>query len=531
MQKVSQTARAPFELRGYQVDALAAIQHAERRGVRRQLLALPTGTGKTIVFAELIRRRAGRALVLVHRDELVTQAVDKLGMTGVDAVGVVKAERNDLDAPVIVGSIQTISRPNRLAELPAAFSTVVLDEAHHATAETHRRVLEHVGGFRDDGPLVLGVTATAERADGVALGAVFEEVVYEATLLDMIRAGYLAELGALQVRVAADFNALHTRAGDFVESESEAMLLAANAPATVVRAYETHAAGRKGLVFTPTVRVAHEMAKPFEEAGIPAAALDGGTPLELRDVLAQFHRGEIRVVVANCSVLTEGFDEPSVDCIILARPTKSRPLYVQMIGRGTRRYPGKLNCLLLDVVGVTARHDLVTAAMLFGVAPTGAIEQSIVDAVDLVDARRCAAAQQQDEAGRLVAQTVDLFRARPLNWIAVGAGRYALALGDGGTLLLVALPGGQWSVRQLTRDRREVMLQSGLALGYAQGWAEDHARRLGAQVLVDRGAAWRQEPATARQIDTLHRCRVPVAPGLTKGAAADLLTATFARGR
>jgi len=343
----------------------------------------------------------------------------------------------------------------------------------------------------------------------------------------MIRAGYLAELRALQVHLAADFNGLHTRAGDFIESESEAMLLAANAPEMVARAYQAHAAGRKALVFTPTVRVAHAMSKAFVEAGIPAEAVDGDTPRELRhELLGRFQRGETRVI-ANCGVLTEGYDEPSIACIITARPTKSQPLYVQMVGRGTRRFPGKPDCLLLDVVGLTARHDLVTAATLFGVRPTGAIEESVLDAVD---AGRLAL-EQQAAAGHLVAQAVDLFRARPLNWVAVAAGRFALAIGDGGTLLLVATPDGRWAVRQLTRDRREVVLQTGLDLGYGQGWAEDHARHLGAGILIAREAPWRQGPASAKQLETLRRCRVPIPPAITKGAAADLLTATFARAR
>jgi hypothetical protein len=224
------------------------------------------------------------------------------------------------------------------------------------------------------------------------------------------------------------------------------MLLAVNAPDRVAQAYAHHAAGRKAIVFTPTVRVAHAMAGAFVGAGIPAEAVDGETPLALRrELLARFHRGETRVV-GNCGVLAEGYDEPAVDCIITSRPTTSRPLYVQMVGRGTRRYPGKPDCLLLDVVGATARHDLVTAAPLFGVEPAGAIERSVLDAVDAP--RR--GAEQQAQSGRLVAQVVDLFRARPLNWVAAGVGRFALAIGEGGTLVLAATP----AVCQLTRDRR-----------------------------------------------------------------------------
>lgn len=514
-----------LELRPYQLDALAAIESAAARGTRRQAVVMPTGTGKTVVFVEDLKRRRGRALVLVHRDELVRQTLDKLAMAGIEHPGVVKAEQNDVGAAVIVASVQTVSRPNRLAALGPDFSTVVVDEAHHATAESYRRVLEHVGAFRDDGPLLTGWTATLERADGAALGDVFQKIVYEAKLLDMMRQGYLSDLRALQVHVAAEFNALHTRAGDFVESEAEAMLLAANAPATVARAYQEHAPGRRAIVFTPTVRVAHEMAKHFEDVGVPAEAVDAGTPLELRhELLARFHRGETRVV-ANCGVLTEGYDEPAVNCIVIARPTKSRPLYIQMVGRGTRRYPGKSDCLIVDVVGATTRHDLMTTATLFGIEPVGAIEQSVLDAVDTAQQ----AAEQQAAAGRLVAQAVELFRARPLNWVAAGAGRFALAIGAGGMLLLTATRDGQWVVNQFTRDRRVVRLQTGLDLAYSQGWAEDYARRLGAGVLIARDASWRRQAVSPKQLETGRRCRVAIRPDMTKGEAADVLTAHFAR--
>jgi ATP-dependent helicase IRC3 len=518
----------PLALRAYQQDALAAIEAAEARGVRRQLIALPTGTGKTIIFVHLLQQRGGRALILVHRDELLQQVSEKLALVGLRDVGIVKAEHDQHDRPVVVASVQTLSRDTRLARVTADFETIIVDEAHHATADSYRKVLAHVGAFAPDGPLVTGWTATAERADGTALGDVFQEIVFEKPLLEMIRAQYLCDVKAVQVHLAVDFNSLHTRAGDFIETESERLLLAADAPAHVVEAYQAHAADRtRTIVFTPTITVAHAMADAFTDAGIAAEALDASTPLDQRRaILRRFHAGET-AVIPNCGILTEGFDCPPTDCIIVARPTKSRPLYVQMVGRGTRRYPGKSDCLILDVVGVTARHDLVTAATLFGVEPAGGIERSVLDAVDAAHL----AATQQAEAGRLIAQTVDLFRARPLNWVAVAAGRFALAIGEGGTLLLVAAPDGQWTVRQLTRDRREVPLRIGLDLGFAQGWAEDHARQLGAGTLLDRRAAWRQGPASEKQLDTLYRCRVPVPPGLTKGDAADLLTKTFARSR
>jgi ATP-dependent helicase IRC3 len=311
-------------------------------GITRPLVALPTGTGKTVVFSHLIDQRPGRALVLAHRDELIRQAVDKLLMINPDFhIGVVKAEENQIAAPVVVGSVQTLARSNRLEQLSTHFNTVIVDEAHHVVADSYQRILEHVGSFALDGPVTIGFTATPERADKVGLGKVWERIVYQKTLLEMITQGYLCDVRAVRVSVQVNLDQVHTRAGDFVESELESVLLSADAPEHVVAAYKKHALGRTALVFTPTVRMAYRVAEAFWNAGVAADALDGTMPLdERRGILNRLHTGETKVV-ANCAVLTEGFDEPSIDCIIIARPTKSKPLYIQMVGRGTRLYPGK----------------------------------------------------------------------------------------------------------------------------------------------------------------------------------------------
>ena len=353
--------------RPYQYEAVAALLAATARGVQRPLLVLPTGTGKTIVFALLVQRRGGRSLILAHRDELIQQAVDKLRLVDPTLpLGVVQATRDEHTAPTVVASVQTLSRRTRLARLVPDFQTIVIDEAHHAPAPTYRRILDYCRAWHPDGPLVVGVTATPERGDRHSLRQVFDRIVYQKTLLEMMQAGYLVDLRALQVLLQADFDALRTQHGDFVEAELETLLLAANAPAQVLAAFQAHAADRKALLFTPTVALAYAMADTFRTAGIAAEALDGTTPLATRRaILQRLHTGATRVV-ANCAVLTEGFDEPSVDCIIVARPTQSALLYQQMLGRGTRTYPGKTDCLVLDVVGVSTRHTLHTAATLFG---------------------------------------------------------------------------------------------------------------------------------------------------------------------
>ena len=241
-----------LRLRPYQREAVEAIQQARARGIRRQAVQLPTGTGKTLVFSDVIRRTPGRGLIVAHRDELITQAVDKYRLGDpMASIGIVKAEHDDHDADVVVGSIQSLSRPNRLTRLVPDFSVVVIDECHHAVADSYVRVLEHVGAFEDDGPLVVGVSATLERGDGTGLGDIFEAVTYEKTLLEMIEAGYLVDLRAIRVQVQADFNDVHVRRGDLAVDELSDMLDRADQPRQVAEAYREHASDRKGLVFTP----------------------------------------------------------------------------------------------------------------------------------------------------------------------------------------------------------------------------------------------------------------------------------------
>lgn len=523
--------RPRISLRPYQEAGIAAVEAAEARGIRRPLLVYPTGAGKTIVFASLIVKRGGRALVLAHRDELIQQAADKIRLVSPTAdIGIVKADDDEHRAPIVVASIQTLAQPHRLKRIAPDLTTIVVDEAHHANAASYRRVLDGLGSFDDRGPLTLGVTATPERGDGAGLGAVWQEIVYRVSILDLIRDGYLADLRAVQVRLTADFNRLKTRAGDFSGGELEDVLLDANAPEHAVLAYRQYAEGRKTIVFCPTVRTGQRMAEAFQRADIPAESLDGTMPRDTRRaILARFSRGETRIVT-NCGVLTEGFDEPSVDCVIVARPTRSRPLYQQMIGRGMRLYPGKETCLIIDLVGASTRHDLATAASLFGLMPRDLAGQTVGQAVN----RQRVPAMDDDTpaaSGEMVARQVDLFRRRPLHWIPINSQQYLLPAGDDRYEL--RHDGDGWSVaHQHGTDTTPETVTSGLSLGYAQGVAEDLARAAGAPALTNPEAPWRNEPATDRQRKALYRLGVPIASGrkLTKSEASDLLSLAMAKG-
>jgi ATP-dependent helicase IRC3 len=487
-------------------------------------------THNTIIFANLVAGRAGRALVLAHREELLAQAASKLHLVDPAAdIGVVKAERDQPAARVVVASVPTLAVPGRLRRVlaPGGFETLVVDEAHHAPAETWRGVLERVGAFTggDGGPLVVGFTATADRGDGVGLGGVFERVVFERDLLAMIQGGYLCDLRALRVGLELDWQRVRVRNGDYAAEGLGAALEAANAPQLVADAYAEHAADRKALLFTPTVRLAERMADALRARGIAAEALDGTTPADQRrETLARLRTGRTQVVT-NCALLAEGFDEPSVDCVVVARPTRSRPLLVQMLGRGTRLFPGKRDCLVLDVVAASDRHELVTVASLAG------LERDALDQGTTLGQAVADRAREEDlrpaVAGRLVAREVDLFARHRFHWIRAGRA-FALSVGNG-QLVLEPTPTGTWRIVQQADGRRRLLAQ-GLSLEDAQGVAEEQVRARRAERLVDPNADWRARPATERQLAALAGRGIRAPAGLTRGQASDLLGAAIATG-
>ena len=535
--------------REYQTRATKAAHDAIARGRRRIIQALATGLGKSVIAAMLIRERGGRALLLAHRDELCRQLVDKVRTVWPEArVGVVKAEEDDYRAQVVVASVQTLVRPTRLARLigqdgqaqlfhdgPAGFATVVVDECHHAPAESYVTVLRGLGCFDSDGPVTVGYTATPERGDDKGLAEVFEEIVFEMGILDGIRQGYLCNLKAKQIKLAADFGKLHVRAGEFRDDETADMLMEANAPQHAATAYAEHANGRPALVFTPTVAVASAMEGAFRAAGITAEHAHGEMPIDQRRaILRRLATGET-MVVPNAALFTEGTDLPNVACIVVAKPTRSRPAYVQMVGRGTRLYPSKQDCLILDLVGAATRHDLTTMASLFDVSPEAA-EAGVVQAIDA----KAGAAINKDvpEDGRLVSVDVDLFAARAFAWVQAGL-RFILQLGEEDIVLEPSndpgAGGAAWDVFKVRRvkvsapgarfpryQEERKKLFAGLDIGYGMGAAEDYARRSAGSILVRKDVAWRKDGATDKQRARLERWGL-WQDGMTKGQANDII--------
>ncbi len=532
--------RVTVELRSYQAEAVDAVDAAIERGIQRPLVELATGGGKTIIFAEWLNRRQRRALergktfralVLAHREELLDQASKKIRAVIPSAwVGTIQADRDERMCPIQVASVQTLSQPHRLQRFPGDFfDCIVVDEAHHAPAESYRRILEHFGVFTEGGTPVLGVTATAERSDGVGLNNVWQEIVYRKSMLELMAEGHLCDLTAKRVQINIDWKQLRTTHGDFAQGQAGSMLMESDGPGWIAKAWAEYASERKGLVFVPTVEVAHACAESLKARGIPSEAVDGTTPGDLRaSILRRLHTGETRVV-PNVGVLTEGFDEPSIDCIVMARPTKSRGLYVQMLGRGTRKWPGKENCLVLDLSGNTERHDLQSVASLFGLG-LDALQKSNKTVLQALEEKQKRDSEPMRVNGRLLAFDVDLLKRKAAQWVSNGRDSYLISLGRFGQLV-VKQEGEECGIYRESRDKPRKRVASAPTMDMALELAEQLAKKAGpeAKALMDPKARWRTDGPTDRQLETLRKFRVQVPEGLTKGDASAMITREIAR--
>lgn len=335
-----------MQLRPYQQEAIRAINsHWEEW--QRELLVLPTGCGKTVVFNSIAHDRPGRTLILAHRDELIEQARDKYFAMFGERPGKIKASENDVQR-VTVGSIQTMMRRNYEGQ----FDTVIIDEAHHAVSPSYQKLLMQLPEAK-----VLGVTATPDRGDKKSLAKYFDGIAYEYGLKTAVAEGYLCEIKAKTIPLEIDMTGVKVSVGDF-QVDSIGETLEPYLP-QIAEAIQLHASARKTVVFCPLISIAQELA-----GMIPGAREVNGTSTDRKETLEWFDQAGPGAVLCNAMLLTEGWDCPSCDCVVVLRPTKIRSLYCQMIGRGTRLFSGKENLLILDFLWLTGRHNLCKPACL-----------------------------------------------------------------------------------------------------------------------------------------------------------------------
>lgn len=351
-----------MELRPYQKEAQISIFNEwENKDVRKTLLVLPTGCGKTIVFAEVAKEcvsKGDRVLILAHRGELLEQASDKiLKSTGL-MCATEKAEETCIGSwfRIVVGSVQSLQREKRLKKFsPDYFDTIIIDEAHHCLSDGYQRVLKYFNQAK-----VLGVTATPDRGDMRSLGSYFESLAYEYTLPKAIKDGFLTPIKALTIPLQIDLSSVSIQAGDFKASEIGTAL----DPYLkgIIEEMKKYCLDRKTVVFLPLVKTSQKFKELLNQNGFKAAEVNGESK-DRSEVLKDFENNKYNVL-CNSMLLTEGWDCPDVDCIIVLRPTKVRSLYSQMVGRGTRLSAGKTELLLLDFLWHTERLELCHPASL-----------------------------------------------------------------------------------------------------------------------------------------------------------------------
>ena len=495
------------KLRAYQQQALFSRQAAavHRPDENRQLIDMATGLGKTMTFAveggRFLRLGTGmRPMALVHTDELADQAVRKIEiMNPGRTVGLVKADRNDVEADFLVGSVPTLAAADRRRQVKH-IGHLIIDEAHHAVASQYQTIMEHYGAM--DGRItVTGYTATPERGDGQSLAPTWHDVAFSRGISWAVRQGFLVPPVGYRVEIPE----LGSVAGQSNQA-LDAALVDSIAPEAIVREWLKVASGRSTVLFAPLVASAEAFAAAFRAVNVSAAVVWGDMPKpDRRRILAAYERGEI-TVLCNAMVLTEGWDSPRTSCVIVARPTKSRPLFIQMAGRGLRPWlDGPIpredqDCILLCVADSTT--DLRTVADLSDrpglVAEDGKSLLALEDEFDLsrdlepdpVDAYGGAVRLEQFDP--LVAQSSKVWTKTQGGALFVPAGRDAYVFlapdTEGLAVAIVERTGGRRVHRRIPDTE--------LAMAMAEDLAVEHGGDMG-RLLADKTRAWRKGRPTA----------------------------------
>lgn len=546
--------------RDYQLECIRAIHTRWDAGTMRPASVLPTGAGKTVVFShlaeEFLTAHPGkRVLVLSHTDELVQQAANKMRQVAPHrTVGIVKAERREVTAQVVSASVQSLRSKSRRDALRNV-GLIIVDECHHAVAQTYRTILQHFGALpAKDAPdawtpacRVAGFTATLVRADKAKLSEVWEDVAFRKDIAFMIRRGYLLDVKGRRVVVPdLDLGRVKTSGGDFREGSLGEELERAMAPEVVAKAYVEHAGDRKGLVFAPTVESAHMFADAFLAEGIKTEVVHGALARdERRAILARLKSGDTQVV-ANCMVLTEGFDEPSVSCAVIARPTKSSGLYQQMVGRVLRPdltlpTAERGHALILDVVGISNRHDLSSLVDLS--SREDLADRDLDEDLTLLELEDLTLlGEWMGEGGGLEAEVyyagpVEVEDFDPLArdshqmwgrtpdglyWMTAGVSRYVFLCpsltGDPGTFDVV------WCTKDNSAAGQTEHL--GLPFEMALSWAEEVAEEtagVGLKTFARKNARWRKDVATEAQKSMARGLGITFPEDIRKGDLSHLI--------
>ena len=567
---------AKISLRPYQSECLAAVESARERGIRNAMIVMPTGCGKTTLFAALINKWANqpnfKALVIAHRSELLEQGAKRIALqnpslkVGVES-GEFRAKDND---DVIVAGIQSIGREN--CERLDGFrpTLIITDECHHSCANSYMIAYRRYGAFNPNVPLFhLGVTATPHRMDNKPLEgseqAIYEECSYRYTLRDAVRDKWLCGIRAFTVEGHADLSRINTTAGDYNQHQLQEAMNTSEENELAFKSWKDVADGRRTIAFCSGIEHARDLADVFTAHGVRAKDVNGAMNKRDRErIIGEFRRGEIQVLT-NMDIATEGFDDPQTSCVLMLRPTQSWALYTQMVGRGLRLYPGKEDCIVIDVVGVTQSHTL-------GVAPkTGKERPSVAGIAGLPP--------KLDLQGHTILEAIDEFESlddcdqsvlwgRPIKfsglraalsevnllaelgipeelsgvskfqWLRMGDGVYDLSCGmsDSGKqrkAKMVSSPIGEWDLHLFDGHTWQIY-SVGDALKDAFFEAEEIIAEdfPGVKNIVSSTAKWRKDKPSDTQVHWLTKKGIDpmLIEKMTKGEASAMLSKLFSKG-
>lgn len=337
-----------IKLRDYQSDCVNTVFNEYDFGVNRQLIALPTGAGKTIIMAAIAKRLNKKTLILAHREELIKQAYDKFKLFCPEInVGICMANKDEIENQVVIGSIQSCYRPQRLAKLKEqGFDLLMIDEAHHSVSDSYQSVINGLGFNKNDpNKLLIGVTATPDRS---GLGNVFDKITFSRSIGTMIKAGYLSPVSGRKILTNLSLNKVQIQNGDFCINELSELVNTPERNNFIVEKFKEYASERKVVAFCCDVQHCKDLSDAFKAHGLKCSAVWGDMlPIERERALSDLKNDRIQIVTS-CGILTEGYDEPTINGIIMARPTRSHSLYIQCVGRGLRLFPSKQDCLVLD---------------------------------------------------------------------------------------------------------------------------------------------------------------------------------------
>lgn len=535
-----------MKLRDYQRDCLDSIQQAYDRGIQRQMIVIATGGGKTVIASNVINMFSGRVLFLAHRKELLQKTAETFSIVHPEKkIQIEQAENHaDPDADIVVASTATLGNAasDRIFKFdPDHFDLIFADEAHRSVTSTWEKILNYFSP-----KLLLGMTATPQRTDNVGLYNVFDEITYYKPMRDLIKDGYLVDFVGYRISTGVDITGVSTSGGDYTISALSEAINTPERNRLAVDAYLEFANGLKTIAFTADVKHAVDLHKAFVDAGVSAAYVVGETPSEKRsDLLKAFSEGSIKVLIG-VNIFVEGYDEPSIRCVLWARPTKSPLFFTQGVGRGARLHESKDHCIFLDLCDVSSRTKPMGLPTLMGLPADFETEGKTL--TELADKYDELMDKLPDEAVRVRSlediekawERFDIFVPAPISqevaeytnfvWSEVSQDKYVLNLGNN----------EYFKIELNVIDKSDVFWKAPDAekytkIGSAQDlrtafmrvdkWImENRSERL---KLIDSTEPWHNEPPTESQLKYLKKYEIPIPSDITRGQASQILDRVF----